>query len=866
MMRIEIGEDLGDLAVDLAERLADPLADPMTPEIIVVPTAGMQRWLALELSRRLGTSGGDRTDGIAANIDMVFPGRLTRLVLDAEEESEDDPWELEAMAWMLLGILTTHPEPDFPALAPGATEWARARRLADLFDRYMTHRPEMIRAWARGGDIDGSGRSIENRALWQPRLWRCLRDHIGTASPPETLPTRIEALRAGDCPSSVPERVSLFGLTTVPGGASFLELLEALGTQCDVGLFLHQPSRVLAMRIGSTASDATASSQVRPNLLRTEDDSAALVNNPLLRSWGRSARETMALLSGANHLQTSTAGEPSGNGSITLLARFQADLRADNAPDGNFVSGISASGAAADGSIRIHSCHGDTRQVEVLRDQILHLLAADATLTEEDIVVLCPALERFAPTIESVFGPSAESGRLEGTPELQGRVPALRYRLSDRSLGSTYPLLGAMGDLVELLASRFSDQAVVNFIALPPVRRRFGFDDEAVEQITSWIHSANVRWGMNGAQRQRWGVPAAYTDGTFLKAVDRLMAGITTSNDPSVLAHGEVAPLAVEGNGIPTAGKLASLLSLLSGYVEDAQHPKPVRDWLTLLEGASTELFEVDPDRPWERARLTGIFEQMAKAPAHTIPDEAVDSNGTPDPNQVLLTLADVRHLIGDQLGKMPGRPGFFRGGITISTPTPLRGVPHRVVCLLGMDESAFSSGAPDGDDLMGADPHLGDRDNRADLRQVLLDSVLAARDHLVLLRNGRDVVTNQAVPPAVVVAEITEALQATVGPERAEQLRKELTTVHPRQRFDEHNFISEGSGENSGTSTSTGTGGPWSFDPLAMAAAIARRSARASPTGSSMVGSSSTTLLLSNSTSSTGSLPILRATSSTMC
>ena len=81
MLRVTSGGNAQQLAASLAQVLADPMPDPMAPEWIVVTTAGVQRWLGLELARRLGTSGPDRSDGVAANLDMLFPGTLTRRVL-----------------------------------------------------------------------------------------------------------------------------------------------------------------------------------------------------------------------------------------------------------------------------------------------------------------------------------------------------------------------------------------------------------------------------------------------------------------------------------------------------------------------------------------------------------------------------------------------------------------------------------------------------------------------------------------------------------------------------------------------------------------------------------------------------------------
>ena len=56
-----------------------------------------------------------------------------------------------------------------------------------------------------------------------------------------------------------------------------------------------------------------------------------------------------------------------------------------------------ARSSPSDRSIQIHSCHGRARQVEILRDAILHLLDEDDTLQPRDVIVMCPDIESFAP-------------------------------------------------------------------------------------------------------------------------------------------------------------------------------------------------------------------------------------------------------------------------------------------------------------------------------------------------------------------------------------------------------------------------------------------------------------------------------------
>ncbi len=91
---------------------------------------------------------------------------------------------------------------------------------------------------------------------------------------------------------------------------------------------------------------------------------------------------------------------------------------------------------------------------------------------------------------------------------------------------------------------------------------------------------------------------------------------------------------------------------------------------------------------------------------------------------------------------------------------TPMRSVPHRVVCLLGLDDGVFPrAGAIDGDDVLARRPFTGERDLRSEDRQLMLDAIMAARRHLVVTYTGANETTGQPRPPAVPLRELLDAL-----------------------------------------------------------------------------------------------------------
>lgn len=795
MLHLSTASNARAVATALSDVLAEPLHDPMQTEWVAAPTLAMQRWLALELARRLGSSGPQSEDGVAANIDFVLPGTLRQTALQ-QARAIDDPWSIARLVWVILDVLSDSAGDErmgaLSRLHDGATLFARARRLADLFDRYDLHRPDLIRHWSLGHDVDALGTRLEMHAQWQPHLWRLVRARISLPSPAERMPEVLQQLRDDALDLDLPPRLAVVGLTTLPGGEPFLELLEAVGTHRDVHLMMLDPSPAASARV--TRAAQLIDPETRP--LRSEDQSENVVTNPLLRSWGRPYRERTILLTrhqevpGAELLEAQTASEADAT---TLLRQIQLDLLRDGVPTREHVL------SPSDNSIQIHSCYGESRQVDAVRDSILHLLSDDPTLQEEDIVILCPSLEQFAPLIESSFGPSAD--RLGGTAG--SATPRLRYRITDRSLRTTTPVVEAFDTLLSLLSSRASATDMLDFLSLPPVRHCHRISDDDLERFRHWIVASEVRWGFDGRHRTAWNLPEELFANSWRSAMDRLMMGVAVGDDAFALSVGDIAPLGVDGSDVDAAGRLADLVFRLSELAASCREQKSAQEWSELLIGALDHLFATSPDGQSQLDRLRRSLVELD-----------LEARIGESPSTRPLSFAEIRQVLAPRLEGTPGRSNFFRGGITVSSLTPLRWLPYRIVCLLGIDEAALGTGVVDADDLAALAPMIGDRDPRAEMRQSLLEAVIATQDHLVIGHTGRSVLTNQRVPDAIALAELKDLLSRTVDDESAKALSGQVFIAHPRQANDARNF----SGGEIVRSLPT-----WSFDAEALKGAVAR-------------------------------------------
>ena len=169
--------------------------------------------------------------------------------------------------------------------------------------------------------------------------------------------------------------------------------------------------------------------------------------------------------------------------------------------------------------MQVHSCHGPDRQVEVLREVLVGLLADDPTLEPRDIVVMCPDIETFAPLIAAAFGLD--------TAETEAEHPGhrLRVRLADRSLRQLNPLLGLVGRLVELADSRLEAAAVLDLCGAEPVARKFGFSTEDLDRLAALVARSGVRWGLDAAHRARFGLDG-FGQNTWAAGLDRLLLGV----------------------------------------------------------------------------------------------------------------------------------------------------------------------------------------------------------------------------------------------------------------------------------------------------------------------------------------------------
>ncbi len=727
------------LADALARAVQRPLANVLAAECIAVPSAGMERWLALELASRLG---------VWANPAFPFPGKLVEAVLADVLQDE----ALEAPVFTVLGtqfaVAALLPEltqrPGFE-LVRGYLERDGGRsgrrlslsaRIAEVFDRYVTYRPELVREWQHGTEPD-----------WQAELFRALCERLGPQHLAARADAALRALAAGARLSPrVPERIHVFGVSTLP--PQYLQILSEVSSQREVNVFVLSPCREYYGDLRSARESSRARRRASQEAMAVELPSEG---HALLSSLGRHSREFQELLESQPYSEPGAElyAEP---GDDTLLHTLQSDML--SLRDRTATPALLAPG---DDSLSIHACHGPMRELEVLHDQLLALIS-DHGVEPHQIIVLAPDIASYAPVIEAVFAPGL------GRP----RIP---YRIADRSALSSFAVLRAFDALLSVFGSRFGASQVLDLLGQDLIRERFEIAMDEVEQLREWARDSGIRWGVDGEHRAEVGQPAS-TENTWRFGLSRLAIGYASGAPPEALFLGH-APAEVDSGDADLLGRFMQFCEQLFALRLELRQPADLPTWRERL-GRVLAAFVIEKrEIAAEHAALRSALLSLEQHAAQGGFSEEID-------------LASLRELLSGVLESRPALHGFLGGGVTFCQLVPMRSIPFDVVCCLGLNDGTFpANDSPLDFDLIAQKRRPGDRSRREDDRQLFLESILSARRKLILSYVGQSIHDGQPLLPSVLVTELIDhaarnfALpDAASDPQRAMEQR--LVTRHP--------------------------------------------------------------------------------------
>lgn len=764
---------------------------PLENEVFLVQSNGMGQWLKQSLAQ-------NNALGIAAAIQTQLPSlfiwSIYRAVL-GQQIPKEQPLAKAPLTWRLYRLLpNVTKQAGFESLETflqhdtiARKRFQLAEQLADLFDQYQVYRSDWISDWAASKNslrnAHGDTHALPDQQRWQAALWREVIDDLGNALSPFASRASVHAQfmqtidKLEQRPADIPRRIILFGLSSLPQQS--LEVLAKLGKFCQIVLFVHNPCQhywadiiedkeLLKAQRHRQQYKAGMAASLSPEELH-------LHANPLLAAWGKQGRDYIRLLDHFDETQAYADWHwpdhkidlfkdyAIDNQGCLLKQLQQSILDLEPIPEHPVLLDN------IDESVAFHIAHSPQREVEILHDQLLARFNAAAEFGEplfpRDVIVMVPDINQYAPHIRAVFG--------------QVQTDDSRYipfSLADQQQRGENPLLVAVETLLNLPESRFTVSEFLGLLEVPALRQRFGIAETATPKLHQWLEQAGIRWGLNAEQRcESADMPANFSTNTWQFGLRRMLLGYAVGAGE---AFNGIEPFEeIGGLDAQWLGHLCHILDTLESYAASLGREQNPKTWLQTLSKLLEDFFIADNDR--DRKTLETLNSVLTNWL------QACEQGGFTDND--LLPLNVVREAWLSAVDEPNLQQRFLSGRVNFCTLMPMRAIPFRLICLLGMNDGDYPRNQyAHGFDLMSQRGQYrpGDRSRRQDDQYLFLEALLSARQQLYISWVGRSIRDNSERPPSVLIAQLRDFIQQSWCLTGNEKLLDRLTVAHPLQPF----------------------------------------------------------------------------------
>ncbi|RFS29010.1 exonuclease V subunit gamma [Acinetobacter sp. SWAC5] len=632
---------------------------------------------------------------------------------------------------------------------------------------------------------------------------------------------RVKALQA------LPKQVVLFTVLDLP--PSQLSFLRRLGQYMDVLILHFNPSQEywadtvdanwkkqydvkLKQRFQEKNPEATtAQIDAFFEKYTLEYGQQKDSRHPLLTRFGKQARDHFSLLVNL------ASGEQDEEWhdlfpmdyEAHLLGKLQSDILNLAEPEPESFELLEQ-----DDSIQLHVCHSSLRQLEVLKDQLVHWLSQstpEQPRQPNDILVLSPQLKELEPLIRSVFAPPPREQSFENTAQQTRKDSVyLPVKIAGVPQLDTQNAWRAVLGPIQLGQGRFSLEDFADWLNLGAVQTRYALSTDQAARMIELLSDAKFKRGLDEEHLKR-SLAANDQDYrySFKFALDRLVLGVAVPEHvmlQDTLSYAYVRPEDFELINI--------LITMYQDFAERrhwlVEHEmgiqRNVEEWLHLL------LRDLDQYQKHGVTALKAVRDTLRKY-ITLITLSYYTEDGELGPQEQLLLkdmqlplpylLQEIQNTIDSQMDQ-----AVPTGQITFSQMGQIRPLPYKLIVMLNLDSGKFPSRQvrlPF--DLMDVlKSHLGDRSRLDDEQGAFLDALLLAKDNLWLFYNGFDVNDGEIREPSSVVQEFIRHLAVIVQGGRAESTLPLLTTldsgievpdnlkilyrIHSLQPFELQNFV----------------------------------------------------------------------------
>ncbi|NLL15330.1 MAG: exodeoxyribonuclease V subunit gamma [Fibrobacter sp.] len=707
------------LVTILAQIIKEPLSSPLDQEIIVIQNRGMERWLSMQLAKELG---------IWANCRYLFPNSFVQelfsiVIQDLPQHLLSEP---QYLAWKIMQTLPDHlhsvqfkPLSNYLSDSNPIKLFQLSKKIADLFDQYTVYRPEMIMQWEQD----------QQQNHWQAILWRTLfnDDSIHLARLKQSLFKKLTETNIQE--ELFPQRVSIFGISALP--PFHTDLFNALSTVTEVNFFVLNPC---AEYWDDILSEKEITKLLNKNLKRrkkriSETQLHLERGNTLLSSWGKYGRDFLARL---HQYSPEEYSFPIDNEKETLLATVQSDIL--NLRERGTPEYPPCEVTENDNSIQIHCCHSPMREVEVLYDNILNFFRSYPGLQPSDIVVMSPDIETYAPYIDAVFGSVQD--------------PALRipYTLADRNIRVESTIAESFLTLLELPGSRFAVSSVIDLLETREIQSAFSISENDLPVIKKWISETGIRWGIDKHTKERLNLPP-FDENTWSYGLNRLLMGYSLPSGDQFSFMDIAGYDHLEGSQSEILGNFLDFIEKLTEFMTYLEQDHTLIEWSEILIRYLNSFFKTDQDHQNDLFTVQNTLIELDSI--------YKDLNYT---EKVPLDI--LKNWLSSKLQQQSIRPAFITGNLTFCALLPMRSVPFRIVCLLGLDDQTFPRRSPFLSwNLIAANPKPGDRSLELEDRYLFLEALLSARDLLYISYTGQSPYDNVSRRPSVIIEELLDYL-----------------------------------------------------------------------------------------------------------
>jgi len=474
--------------------------------------------------------------------------------------------------------------------------------------------------------------------------------------------------------------------------------------------------------------------------------------------WYRGVRESLALLKSVG-IQPGlpVPGDMSLSGHTTLSA-FQTVIR-----DGS----SKIEGAhPKDQTLELHLCHGKARQAEVAADAVIAALQ-DPTLGDlqlQDIAIVTPDIQGMAPHLQAAFGKEVSLKFDESATSDALHPTTLPLLVADRSLGEMDAGAEFFVSLLSLIGGRVDKASFFDLLQQPEFAKLKGIGADQIERWDLLTERAEQRWAIDSTHRESLlDVDDLGQKHTWLDTQRKVLLGALGARETEAPLLGRIPVVDVDVEELDDILRLLAIIDAVSEAVEGARSKCNAAGWAQMLG----RLME----------RLCGEDSKFVRVPVKELGKLAkVDGDGKTE-----LDFSDVQKYLQAQFTVVPEATYRRDGQILVTNMASQHLVPHRMVCIVGLDDGSLPTGAVDGNDLTSRQAVEGDPDPRHDVRRQILNAIMSTTDQVVLVCDGQSSKNNRDLPRVTPLQELLD-YSTSVGVPIGER-------KHYRHRLSERNF-----------------------------------------------------------------------------